>query len=115
MCSQTSSQKEGLEIEKERLQKAVYHLKRSNRELEDALVSEGPDREFRQAIGENIVIIARYQGEIERLDQEIRKAHGEVVNVTSSQRIPIPVEEPVGESTAEKTVEEQDSGGSIWM
>eukprot|EP00210_Caulerpa_lentillifera_P002904 g2772.t1 len=94
MCSEVPHQWEGLEIERERLKNAVFHLKRTNGELEEILKEEGHDPELRQAIGENIVIIAKYLGEIERLDQEIRKARGEIVNITSSQKAAIPVMEP---------------------
>lgn len=50
-----------LEAEIKRLHTAVYHLERSNQELVKAMEEEGLDPEYKQAIGENIVVLAKYK------------------------------------------------------
>ena len=94
MCSNAfRGQVEGLEIERNRLQHTIAHLQKTNRELEEYIQTEGHDKDMRDAIGENIVTIAKFRGQLDRLDQEIRKARGEVVDVTSSQRAAVPVKD----------------------
>jgi hypothetical protein len=41
------------------LQNSIAHLLRSNKEMEEIIAESGPDKELRDAIGENIVVIAR--------------------------------------------------------
>ena len=61
-----------LQGEKLRLENAVEHLQRSIVELQQVIAEDGdPDREFKLAIEENIVVIAKYKARIERLDKEI--------------------------------------------
>ena len=61
-----------LQGEKLRLENAAEHLQRSIVELKEAIAEDGdPDREFKLAIEENIVVIAKYKARIERLDKEI--------------------------------------------
>lgn len=67
---------EGLLIERDRLLNAVLHLERSNGELKEFIKESGHDPDLRQAVGENIVVIAKYKGQIEQLEQEIRKGMG---------------------------------------
>jgi septal ring factor EnvC (AmiA/AmiB activator) len=58
-----------------RLENAVGHLVRSNTELKEAIArQEDEDGEFRSAIGENIVLIAKYRAKIARLKEEISKS-----------------------------------------
>ena len=100
MCSNAfRGQAEGLEIERNRLEHTIAHLQKTNRELEEYIQAEGHDRDMRDAIGENIVTIAKFKGQLDRLDQEIRKARGEVVDVTSSQRTAVPVKDNLNAST----------------
>mmetsp|Transcript_52711 Transcript_52711/g.114984 ORF Transcript_52711/g.114984 Transcript_52711/m.114984 type:complete len:106 (+) Transcript_52711:355-672(+) len=49
------------------LEHQIFHLQRSNTELEDHLRELGHDRELRQAIGENIVAIAKRRAIIDDL------------------------------------------------
>ncbi|GAB4820504.1 hypothetical protein N2152v2_007550 [Parachlorella kessleri] len=60
-----------LEQERSRLQNAVDHLQQSNMELKSAIAETGPDKDFKEAIEENIVVIAKYKARIERLDKEL--------------------------------------------
>lgn len=48
-----------VELEIDRLTNALAHLQRSNQELKDAIAEAGPDRDFRDAINENLVTIAK--------------------------------------------------------
>ncbi|GMH33015.1 hypothetical protein BSKO_00849 [Bryopsis sp. KO-2023] len=79
---------EGLFIERDRLLNAVTHLQRSNRDLQECLDESGNDPELRQALGENIVVIAKYKAKIEQIEQEIRKARGLPTEVPSLQAVP---------------------------
>lgn len=80
-----------LEVELERLRNSVSHLERSNRELKEAMIEEGrgaaaaaaaaeggdgPDAEFKTAIAENIVTIAKQRARIASLEEELEKATG---------------------------------------
>ncbi|KDD73006.1 hypothetical protein H632_c2636p0 [Helicosporidium sp. ATCC 50920] len=60
-----------LKLDRDRLENAMSHLRRSNQELKAAMEAEGPDPDMRTAISENIVIIAKYAAQVEKLDQEI--------------------------------------------
>ena len=44
------------------LEHTIKHLERSNAELEEFMRENGNDKELRQAIGENILVIARRKG-----------------------------------------------------
>lgn len=62
-----------------RLENAVGHLERSNTELKDAITrQEDDDGEFRLAVGENIVLIAKYRARIARLKEELSKSTSNV-------------------------------------
>jgi hypothetical protein len=52
-----------LEVERDRLANAVRHLEDANVHLTHALREVPGDLEFRQAIGENIVVLAKYRCE----------------------------------------------------
>eukprot|EP00239_Pterosperma_sp_CCMP1384_P005760 CAMPEP_0197858414 /NCGR_PEP_ID=MMETSP1438-20131217/32206_1 /TAXON_ID=1461541 /ORGANISM="Pterosperma sp., Strain CCMP1384" /LENGTH=88 /DNA_ID=CAMNT_0043474567 /DNA_START=93 /DNA_END=356 /DNA_ORIENTATION=+ len=61
---------DALEFEKGRLENAVFHLVRSNNELQVAF-EEDPDEEYSKAIEENKDVIANMQRKIAELQAEI--------------------------------------------
>mmetsp|Transcript_26088 Transcript_26088/g.67434 ORF Transcript_26088/g.67434 Transcript_26088/m.67434 type:complete len:130 (+) Transcript_26088:404-793(+) len=65
-----------LQEELSRLENAVRHLRRSNTEMKEALASEGPDRDLKEAIEENIVTIAKYVADIDGIQQQLRDLRG---------------------------------------
>ncbi|KAG2438829.1 hypothetical protein HXX76_005370 [Chlamydomonas incerta] len=65
-----------LRIEVDELKNAIQHLERSNRELKELLASD-PDPEYRQAIGENIVTVAKKRARVAALEEELRRITGE--------------------------------------
>jgi hypothetical protein len=67
MTKQYAEQQSLLEIELDRLKNAVAQLVRSNEELREAYQQEDKDPEYKQALGENIVIIAKYRAQVRRL------------------------------------------------
>lgn len=67
MKKQYAEQQSLLEIELDRLKNAVAHLVRSNEALKEAYQQEEKDPEYKQALGENIVIIAKYRAQVSRL------------------------------------------------
>ncbi|KAL3160197.1 hypothetical protein ABBQ32_010958 [Trebouxia sp. C0010 RCD-2024] len=69
-----SQSSEVLEIELHRLENSCQHLQRSNQELQQAMDLDGPDPDFKQAVEDNIVTLARQQAKIAKLEQEIREA-----------------------------------------
>lgn len=66
-----------LEVEVDRLANAVAHLQRSNAELKAALQEGGPDPEYKLAIEENIVTIAKHRARMEALKEEIKRVTGQ--------------------------------------
>lgn len=64
-----------LEAEMDRLQRSIEMLGRSNKELKDAMQHE-PDPEYKQAIDENVVIIAKYRARVYALQEELRRLRG---------------------------------------
>ena len=85
---------EKLEAEKLRLENSVGHLERSILELKEAISSEGDeDREFKKAIEENIVVIAKSRARIERLDKEIGELKQGIQNLGGN-IVSVPVTEP---------------------
>lgn len=82
---------EGLEIELVRLYNAVLHLENTNALLEEEIKENGHDPILREAIGENIVVIAKYKGQIERLEQEIKRSLGQVTDITLTQESSVAV------------------------
>ena len=81
-----------LEIERDRLHTALSHLQRSNQELHEALAESGPDREYKVAIEENIVVIAKYRARIAALDEEIRRLKGDMdTNAMEEAEVRVPV------------------------
>lgn len=84
---------EQLEGDKFRLENSVVHLQRSISELKEAIASEGDeDREFKKAIEENIVVIARYKAKIERLDKEIEELKKGIQHLEG--QVVVPVTDP---------------------
>eukprot|EP00877_Chromochloris_zofingiensis_P005476 jgi/Chrzof1/1492/Cz10g09250.t1 len=81
--------KSELELERDRLQNAVAHLERSNAELGEAIAETGPDREYKTAIEDNIVTIARYRAHIAALEEEIQRITGQASN---GQPVSVPVD-----------------------
>lgn len=82
--NRASTEREANAITEEirRLENAVGHLVRSNTELKEAIArQEDEDGEFRSAIGENIVLIAKYRAKIARLKEEISKSASSLTNV----------------------------------
>eukprot|EP00198_Chlamydomonas_reinhardtii_P003653 XP_001692989.1 predicted protein [Chlamydomonas reinhardtii] len=65
-----------LRIEIDELKNAIKHLERSNRELQ-TLLEFDPDPEYRQAIGENIVTMAKKRARVAALEEELRRITGE--------------------------------------
>lgn len=116
MCSPSVSETvEGLSIERDRLENAVSYLLKSNKEMKEILTNEGPDRDLRDAIGENIVVIAKYRGQIERLNQEIRKSRGETVDVTLSQTYPVQRQETASSPSIQNAKNEDPEEPTLWM
>eukprot|EP00899_Mesostigma_viride_P028305 jgi/Mesvir1/865/Mv17436-RA.1 len=78
-----------LKREKDRLENALAHLERSNREIDEELQKKGPDQELADAIQENVVImggmrqhVAQLAREIQELTQAARDAAGMAVGGT---------------------------------
>ncbi|KAG2495671.1 hypothetical protein HYH03_006271 [Edaphochlamys debaryana] len=64
-----------LQLEIDELKNAVTHLLRSNAELREALASDA-DPEFRDAVNENLVTIARKRARVAALEEELRRLTG---------------------------------------
>ena len=64
-----------LESEIQELEHAVVHLVRSNDELVQAIAEQGPDRDYQEAINDNIVTIARHRARIASLKEQLRAMH----------------------------------------
>lgn len=82
-----------LELERDRLQGALSHLDRSVTELKAAIAETGPDLEFKQAINENVVLIAKYRARIAALEDEIKRSKGAKGDISLSQLATVPVED----------------------
>ena len=67
MAKHYAEQDSVLEIELDRLKNAEAHLVRSNAELKEAFQQEESDKEYKQALEENIVVIAKYRAQVCRL------------------------------------------------
>lgn len=64
MTKQYAAQHSLLEIELDRLKNAVAHLVQSNVELKEAYQEGDKDPEYKQALEENIVVIAKYRAQV---------------------------------------------------
>ncbi|CAG9466715.1 unnamed protein product [Pedinophyceae sp. YPF-701] len=65
-----------LEAEAGRLSNSISHLERSIREIKQAIAEEGPCVEYKEAVGENIVLIAKQKAALAAIEEQIRKAKG---------------------------------------
>lgn len=83
---------EVLVAERDRLLNSVFHLERTNREIKDLLQESGPDPELQVVVGENIVVIAKYKARIASLGEQISLACGLVTDISSTQKVAIPVD-----------------------
>ena len=79
-----------LEIERDRLLCSVQHLERSVKELKEAL-KEDPDPEYKTAISENLVAIAKQRARVACLEDEIKRAKGIKADISHAQVAAIPV------------------------
>jgi chromosome segregation ATPase len=100
---------EQLEGDKARLENAVVHLQRSINELKSAIASEGDeDREFKKAIEENIVVIAKYTAKIERLDKEIKELKIGIQYLDG--QVSVPVTKPPAERGTDEAMPDANNG-----
>ena len=67
-----------LKLEIAQLQHAVVHLLRSNEQLRQAIAERGPDRDYQDAINENIVTIARHKARIASIKEQLHAMGAEV-------------------------------------
>lgn len=67
-----------LEIERDQLSNSVLHLQRSNVELKEAFQADH-DPEYKVALEENLVTIAKYKSRIASLEEKILEAKGIIV------------------------------------
>jgi hypothetical protein len=72
----SASQRQALRQEIARLRNASTHLESSNVELKAALAADPGDQDFKDAIGENIAVIAKYRARVAALQQELEAAGG---------------------------------------
>mmetsp|Transcript_13750 Transcript_13750/g.38924 ORF Transcript_13750/g.38924 Transcript_13750/m.38924 type:complete len:121 (+) Transcript_13750:433-795(+) len=116
-----SSETDVLQEEIGRLQNAVDHLVRSNKELKDLIQETGPDRDYKEAIEENIVTIAKYRSAIQKLEEQMQKLKGETGATTvqleadgnlSADR---QVKGPGGHTPRENTAESSEGGSGMWI
>mmetsp|Transcript_13553 Transcript_13553/g.40983 ORF Transcript_13553/g.40983 Transcript_13553/m.40983 type:complete len:159 (-) Transcript_13553:1768-2244(-) len=99
---------EALKQEVARLENSVVHLDRSNAEL-DAAMLDDPDPDYREAIGENIMVLAQYRLHIIGMRAEI-EALEQALGPSAPARVP-----PAGASNADGSSEASQSatpGGS---
>eukprot|EP00775_Hariotina_reticulata_P005987 gene5987-6225_t len=80
-----------LEIERDRLQKALLHLEQSVLLLKAAIVEAGPDPDYKDAIDENVTVIAKYRARIAALDDEIKCLKGMKGDISSTLVAAVPV------------------------
>eukprot|EP00878_Enallax_costatus_P010368 GHUV01010821.1.p3 GENE.GHUV01010821.1~~GHUV01010821.1.p3 ORF type:complete len:160 (+),score=41.87 GHUV01010821.1:1158-1637(+) len=80
-----------LEMERDRLQGSLNHLERSVKELKAAIAEEGPDQDYKGAINENVVLIAKSRARIAALDDEIKRSKGLAGDISMSELATVPV------------------------
>ena len=80
-----------LEIERDRLKGSVDHLQRSVEELKAAIAETGPDQDYKEAINENVVLIAKTRARIAALDDEIKRSRGVTGDISMCQLATVPV------------------------
>ncbi|KAK3271631.1 hypothetical protein CYMTET_20035 [Cymbomonas tetramitiformis] len=99
--------KEGLlllQAEKDRLENALLHLRRSNTELKEAL-KEGPDSDFEEAIRENEAVMCDMSKKIEDLRIAIEAG-------LSESPTPVSVEQP---ASTEQAPSRDDAESGQWL
>jgi hypothetical protein len=79
-----------MEIERDRLLCSLQHLERSVKELKHALI-EDPDPEYKTAISENLVVIAKQRARVASLEDEIKRAKGMKCDISHAQVAAVPV------------------------
>lgn len=85
-----------LEQERDRLKCALGHLERSVTELKAAVADSGPDPDYKEAITENITVIAKYRARVAALEEEIQHIKGLKGNGSVQQLATVPVvDDPV--------------------
>jgi len=103
---------EQLEGDKARLENSVVHLQRSITELKEAIASEGDeDREFKKAIEENIVVIARNTAKIARLDKEIEELKSGIQHLDGQVAVPV-TEPPSAERGTDEAMPDASNGAN---
>lgn len=80
-----------LEIERDILKGTVDHLQRSVEELKTAIAETGPDQDYKVAINENVVLIAKTRARIAALDDEIERSRGVTGDISMCQLATVPV------------------------
>lgn len=88
-----------LEIERDRLLCSLQHLERSVRELKQAMVDD-PDPEYKTAINENVVVIAKQRARVASLEDEIKRAKGMKGDISHAQVAAVPVLDPQQQAAA---------------
>jgi len=78
MVDDSGSEPPMLERQIAEIENQIFHLNRSNQELEAHLKEHGHDPELRAAIGENIVSIAKRRAILEDLQKHRPPPHGAV-------------------------------------
>jgi hypothetical protein len=73
-----------MEIERDRLLCSLQHLERSVKELKQAM-AEDPDPEYKAAISEDLVVIAKQRARVQCLEDEIKRAKGMAGDISQSQ------------------------------
>lgn len=79
-----------LRIEIDELKNSIQHLERSNRELKQLLQTE-PDSEYRVAVGENIMTLAKKRARVSALEEQLQHLTGKEYE---SDFVTVPVFEP---------------------
>mmetsp|Transcript_31821 Transcript_31821/g.44110 ORF Transcript_31821/g.44110 Transcript_31821/m.44110 type:complete len:107 (+) Transcript_31821:162-482(+) len=60
-----------LDEEKSRIENSLYHLRKSNEELKQALLADGEDPDYRDAISENEDIMRRMETRLKDIQDQI--------------------------------------------
>lgn len=94
---------EQLQSEKSRLENAVVQLERTINECKEAIATEGDaDGEYRSAIGENIVVIAKYKARIARIEVEITDLSKGIQDLGNQVALPVTEQPPAAPGAAQR-------------
>lgn len=103
-----ASEQTVLEIEIERLKNATQHLERSNRELKEAMAEqEVKDPDFKEALQENIVVIAKYRARIVSLEEELKRMKGQDSHTDQPNIASVPVEDTMADAADTSNMDDQ--------